>query len=248
LVILLGKDSEETFDAVPERKQREGNDLDTAIRKYRMAAYLWQAFTGEQMFRNNLGRRCFRFEEEWQPGTVSQRDATSGQMRNEAKVHVVRTEKTVAELRDLQIAQQYGPATRKDELFRIAQDAVKDHFHLRPGQKQYVSVLLLDSHWDTESQIITGHAALGSSQGDLKMAIFGSHCLQSYPSSLEEVVDSFTDCTRTNTDHVANDCGEGGSNWESANIGIGAHLHEVGSRLWLPSSGIRDHAPRLRPS
>ncbi|KAL3493794.1 putative peptidase family-domain-containing protein [Aspergillus germanicus] len=240
LVILLGKDSDGTFDAVPERKQREGNDLDTAIRKYRMAAYLWQAFTGEQMFRNNLGRRCFRFEEEWQPGTVSQRDATSGQMRNEAKIHVVRTEKTVAELRDLQIAQQYGPATRKDELFRIAQDAVKDHFHLKPGQKQYVSVLLLDSHWDTESQTITGHAALGSSQGDLKMAIFGSHCLQSYPSSLEEVVDSFTDCTRTNTEHVANDCGEGGSNWESANIGIGAHLHEVGHVFGCPhqESGI----------
>ncbi|KAL2809811.1 putative peptidase family-domain-containing protein [Aspergillus granulosus] len=240
LVILLGKDSDGTFDAVPERKQREGNDLETAIRKYRMAAYLWQAFTGEQMFRNNLGRRCFRLEEEWQPGTVSQRDAASGQMRSEAKVHIVRTEKTVAELRDLEIAQQYGPATRKDELFRIAQHAVKDHFRLQPGQKHYVSVFLLDSHWDTESQTITGHAALGSSQGDLKMAIFGSHCLQSYPSSLEEVVDCFTDCTRTNTDHVANDCGEAGSNWESANIGIGAHLHEVGHVFGCPhqESGI----------
>ncbi|KAL3475044.1 putative peptidase family-domain-containing protein [Aspergillus californicus] len=240
LVILLGKDSDGTFDAVPERKQREGNDLDTAIRKYRMAAYLWQAFTGEQMFRNNLGRRCFRFEEEWQPGTSSQRDVGSGLMRNEAKIHVVRTEKTVAELRDLQNAQQYGPATRKDELFRIAQEAVKNHLGLRSGQKQHVSVLLLDSHWDTESQTITGHAALGSSNGDLKMAIFGSHNLQSYPSSLEEVVDAFSDCTRTNTNYVANDCGEAGSSWESANIGIGAHLHEVGHLFGCPhqESGI----------
>ena len=46
LVILLGKDSTGTFDAVPERIKREGNGLDVAIRKYRMAAYLWQAFTG----------------------------------------------------------------------------------------------------------------------------------------------------------------------------------------------------------
>ncbi|PYH93288.1 hypothetical protein BO71DRAFT_4641 [Aspergillus ellipticus CBS 707.79] len=240
LVILQGKDSDGTFDAVPERQQREGNGLETAIQKYRMAAYLWQAFTGEQMFRNNFGRRCFRFEEEWQTGTLSRRDAANGVMRNEAKVHVIRTDKTVAELRDLNLAQQNDSATHKDELFRIARDAVKDYFHLQPGQKQYVSVLLLDSHWDTSSETITGHAALGSSSGDLKMAIFGSHSLQSYPSSLEDVVDAFSDCTRTNTEFVANDSGEGGSSWEAANIGIGAHLHEVGHLFGCPhqESGI----------
>jgi hypothetical protein len=45
LVILLGKDSPGTYDAVPTRIEREGNGLETAIKKYRMAAYLWQAFT-----------------------------------------------------------------------------------------------------------------------------------------------------------------------------------------------------------
>lgn len=240
LVILLGKDSDGTFDAVPERIQREGNGLETAIRKYRMAAYLWQAFTGEQMFRNNFGRRCFRFDEEWQPGTISCRDAESGQMRNEARIHIVRTQKTVAELRDLNIAQQYGPATRKDELFSIARDAVRDYFRIQPSQKRYVSVLLLDAHWDKKAQTITGHAALGSGSGELKMAIFGSHSLQSYPSCMEEVVSAFTDCTRTDTNYIANDCGEAGSNWEAANIGIGAHLHEVGHLLGCPhqESGV----------
>ncbi|KAJ5293916.1 hypothetical protein PENANT_c009G08065 [Penicillium antarcticum] len=240
LVVLLGKDSEGTYDAVPERVEREGNGLDMAIRKYRMAAYLWQAFTGEQMFRNNFGRRCFRFEEEWQSGTLSRRDLTQAQMRNEAKVHIVRTDKTVAELRDLNIAQQNDKAEKKDELFNIAKDAVRKHFQPQPGQKQYVSVLLLDSHWDTTSQMITGHAALGSGDDDIKMAIFGSHCLQSYPSCLEDVVDAFTDCTRTDTAHVANDCGEAGSNWESANLGIGAHLHEVGHLFGCPhqESGV----------
>lgn len=240
LVILLGKDSAGTYDAVPRRKHQEGNGLETAIRKYKMAAYLWQAFTGEQMFRNNFGRRCFRFEEEWQTGTLSRRDTANGQMRNEARIHIVRTEKTVAELRDLDIAQQYEPATRKDELFHIAKDAVRNYFNPGPGQKQYVAVLLLDSHWDTESQAITGHAALGSAGDDIKMAIFGSHSLQSYPSCLEEVVDAFTDCTRTDMAYVANDCGEAGSNWESANIGIGAHLHEVGHLFGCPhqESGV----------
>lgn len=41
----MGRDSPGTFDAVPQRIEREGNGLETAIKKYRMAAYLWQAFT-----------------------------------------------------------------------------------------------------------------------------------------------------------------------------------------------------------
>ena len=240
LVILLGKDSPGTFDAVPERAQREGNGLDTAIRKFRMAAYLWQAFTGEQMYRNGFARRCFRFEEEWQTGTLSHRDKDVGQMRNEAKIHIVRTQKTVKELRDLDIAQQYEKANRKGDLFGIATEAIRDHFKPMPGQKQYVSVLLLDAHWDTTVKTIRGHAALGGGGGEVQLAIFGSQALQSYPSSIEEVAPAFSDCTRTNTGYVANDCNESGSNWEAANIGIGAHLHEVGHLFGCPhqESGI----------
>jgi Putative peptidase family len=240
LVILLAKDSPGTFDCVPESIQSEGNNLDMAIKKYRMAAYLWQAYTGEQMFRNSFSRRCFRLEEEWQTGTLSQRDFTSGQIRNEAKVHIVRTEKTVAELRDLELAQQYGPATRKNELFDIAKDAVNAYFRPYPEQKRYVSVLLLDSHWDVESQVITAHAALGSDGGNIKMAMFGSHNLHSYPSCLEEVASAFSDCTQTDTRYIANDCGDAGSSWEAANIGIGAHLHEVGHLFGCPhqESGV----------
>ena len=240
LVILLGKDSPGTFDAVPERTQREGNGLETAIRKFRMAAYLWQAFTGEQMYRNGFGRRCFRFEEEWTTGSLTYRDRETGQMRNEAKIHVVRTEKTVRELRDIDLAQQYDKAERKGELFTIAMEAVKGYFKPMPGQKQYVSVLLLDSHWDTQRKTVTGHAALGGGGGEIQLAIFGSHALQSYPACIEEVVPALSDCTRTDTNFVANDANESGSNWESANIGIGAHLHEVGHLLGCPhqESGI----------
>ena len=234
LVILLGKDSPGTYDAVPERIQREGNGLETAIRKFRMAAYLWQAFTGEQMNRNGFGRRCFRFEEEWQTGSLTVRDRDTGQMRNEAKIHVVRSEKTVQELRELDRAQQYDKATRKNDLYNIALDAVKDHFKPVKGQKQYISVLLLDAHWDIRAKTVVGHAALGGDHEDVALAIFGSHALQSYPSCIEEVVPAFSDCTRTDTTYVANDCNESGSNWEAANIGIGAHLHETGHLLGCP--------------
>ena len=240
LVILLGKDSPGTFDAPPERTKREGNNLDVAIRKYRMAAHLWQAFTAEQMYRHGFGRRCFRFEEEWQLGTLSCRDFESGRMKNETRIHVVRCEKTVAELRDMEIAQQNKDAKRSGELFTIAKDAVKNHFNSPPGQIQYVSVLLLDSHWDTEKQTIVGHAALGGGADNTQLAIFGSQALHTYPSCVEDVAPTFSDCTRTDTKHVANDCNESGSTWEAANIGIGAHLHEVGHLLGCPhqESGI----------
>lgn len=240
LAILLGKDSPGTFDCPPPRADKDGNGLDTAIRKYRMAAYLWQAYTADQMLRNKLGRRVFRFEEEWTQGTANYRDRDWGTMRSEARIHVIRSDKTVAELRDLNKAQQYEKATDKNALFGIAADAVRDYFRPNPGQELYVSVLLLDAHWDKEMKTIRGHAALGGSVGDIKLAIFGSHCLYSYPGSIEEIVPAFTDCTQTDTNHVANDCGDAGSSWEAANIGIGAHLHEVGHLFGCPhqSAGV----------
>ena len=208
LVIMLAKDSPGTFDAVPARIEREGNGLETAIRKFRMAAYLWQAFTSEQMFRNKLGRRVFRMEEEWVTGTSNLRDRELGTMRSEARVHVIRCSKTVKELRDPDLAQQNPNAKKNGDLFSIASEAVKDYFKPLPGQKQYVSVLLLDAHWDKSAGLITGHAALGGGGGEIQLAVFGSQALQSYPSSLEEVVPAFSDCTPTDTNHVANDCNE----------------------------------------
>jgi hypothetical protein len=234
LVILAGSDSPCTYDAVPQRIQSEGNDLSIAIRKFRMAAHLWQAFTAEQMYRNKFGRRCFRFDEEWQTGSLSIRDWEAGHMKNETKIHVIRTTKTTAELRDLQYAQQYGPANKKGELFAITSEAVKKYFNIRRGQRLYVTALLIDSHWDKEAGTIRGHAALGGGDDELKLAIFGSQALQSYPSCIEEVAPAFMDSTRTDTNHVANDCNESGSSWEAANIGIGAHMHEVGHLFGSP--------------
>jgi hypothetical protein len=240
LAIIIGRDSPGTFDTTPDRKQREGNSLELAVKKFKMSAYLWQAFTGEQMQRNGFGRRCFRFDEEWQPGTLSYQDWNSGELRNEAKVHIIRSSKTVAEIRDLDLAQQYDKAGKKGDLFGIALEAVKQYFKTPPGQKRYVSCLFLDSHWDPKVKTVRGHAALGGGDGELQLAIFGSHALHTYPSSIEEVWQAFSDCTRTDTTCVANDCNESGSNWEAANIGIGAHLHETGHLFGCPhqESGV----------
>ncbi|MCJ1312155.1 hypothetical protein MMC25_005829 [Agyrium rufum] len=234
LAILLASDSPATFDAVPERVQREGNDLDTAIRKFRMMAHMWQALTAEQMFRNGFGRRAFRFEEEWQTGSLSLRDREQGQMRNETKIHVVPMKRTLTEIRDLDRAQQYGPGKSKNDLHGFAVEALKEYFRPTLGQTQYVAALLLDTHWNTNSKVITGHAALGGADGPIHVGIFGSHALQSYPSAIEEIVPALTDCTRTDTAYVANDGDKCGSNWEAASTAMGAHLHEVGHVFGCP--------------
>lgn len=240
LVILQGRDSPGTFDAVPARIEKEGNGIEVAVRKFRMAAYLWQAYTAEQMHRNKLNRRTFRFEEEWVTGTSNHRDIELGTMRSEAKVHVLRCSKTVAELRDIELAQQNPDCKLGGELFSIAAETIQEHFKPLPGQNIYAACLLLDSHWDKEASLITGHSALGGQVGGVHLGVFGSHCLQSYPSTFEEIVPAFSDCTPTDTNYVANDCNEAGSSWEAANIGIGAHLHEVGHLFGLPheESGI----------
>lgn len=100
--------------------------------------------------------------------------------------------------------------------------------------------MFIDSQWDAKEQTIRGHAALGGGVGDIQLGIFGSHALHSYPSSIEEVFQAFQDCTRTDTAFIANDCNESGSNWEAANIGIGAHLHETGHLFGCPhqESGV----------
>jgi hypothetical protein len=238
LAIIVGKDSPCTYDATPEEIQREGNSLDIAIRKFRMSAYLWQAFTAEQMVQRGFGRRCFRFDDQWQPGTLSIRDVRSGEMRTEAKVHVVRSNKTVQELRDLNVAQQYGPATQKNDLMYWAADDLKRYFNT-PNQKRYVAALLLDAHWDNQSKVIRGHTGLSNVGADssLALGVFGSHCLHSYPGSIEEITRAFMDDTRTDMNYVANDCNLGGSSWEAASLGIGSHLHEVGHLFGLPHEG-----------
>lgn len=170
------------------------------------------------MYRNNFGRRCFRFEEEWQTGTLSSRDTESGHMRNEAKVHIIRLKDPV------EVVRQY----RDEYLNRVLSTAVVEHFRPQPGQTQYVSAIFLDSQWNEQRNEIMGNIAAGTSEGDVKMALIGSPGLHSYPSCMEEVVPAFTDSYRLEKAHVASHCG---SSWETASSYIGAHLRETGRLL-----------------
>ncbi|OAA73656.1 Mannose-binding lectin [Cordyceps fumosorosea ARSEF 2679] len=234
LAIMLAKDSPATFPTTPTRAEREGNGLETAIRKYRMAAYLWQAFTAEQMWRNKMGRRTFRFEEEWTTGSANYRDRETGNMRSEARVHVIRCNKTVAELQQLADSRDTTAASREAMKEEVA-DSIRAYFHPLPGQRNHLAAMLLDIDWDiSPDDVVAAETTTSSNPDEADIALLGSQFLQHYPSSLEEIVPSFTDCTPTDTQLVGNWAGEAGSSWEAANVGIGAHLQEVGRMFGCP--------------
>lgn len=238
LVLLLGKDSKGTFDSPKYKRDREGNDLELAKKKLRMAGYMMSAFTDEQMYRNGFGHRTFRLYEEWGPDTLSNRDRSA---RTTAVVHVLRTDKTVAEIRDPNRAQQKSDATDKGALFGIALDTIRNAGGVfNNGHEVMVAALFLDAHWDANQKLIQGHAALGGGAGHIKLAIFGSQAIHSWPSCLEEVVPSLMDDTRTDTSEVANDSNQSGTSWECLNIGMGAFMHEIGHLLGCPhqESGV----------
>lgn len=215
IAFIVGKDSDLSFDAPHGAK----NDIDEGIRKLRCAAYLWQAFTAECMYRNGYGRRSFRIEESVQPDTMSCLSPW-GTERLTATINILRSDKTAEEIRSVP----------PDQLFHIAGDAV-DKLHL-PEPWHYMC-MFLDTRYDPSTQKIRGHVALGGGTDMHKLGVFGSHSLHSFPSALEYVVPVFSDARRIPS-YLANDANESSTIWECANIGIGAMLHELGHTLGCP--------------
>lgn len=234
LALIVGSDSPETFDSPTYKREREGNGLELAIKKLRMAGYMMAAFTDEQMNRNGFGHRTFRLHEEYDQDTLSNRDGRG--LRSTAYIHVIRSSYTVAQIRDPNRAQQNPNGNDTGALYGIALDAINKHgFPFEDkGEEVMVAALFLDTHWDKKLNLVLGHAALGGGAGHIKLAIFGSHSLHAWPSCLEEIVPCFMDETRTDTNEVANDADQSGTSYEALNIGMGAFMHEIGHLLGCP--------------
>lgn len=217
LAILIGQDSPLRYDEVPGVPA----NLDTAIKKLRMAAYLWQAYTANEMHAQGHGHRTFRLDEAWLHDTLSRVDSPR---RNTAKITVLRSKYSTAHLRDPCRAQQYKGRTEEQGLYHIAAEAIREHPELKPapGEKSHVAVLYLDSMWDKKHKTVTAHAALGGSDagGGLALAIFGSHSLFAWPDCIEDVVKAFSDTRPVDTKHCCID-GEGNNYMMAANVGIG---------------------------
>ncbi|KAI9697146.1 MAG: hypothetical protein M1820_007881 [Bogoriella megaspora] len=262
LAVLVAKDSPLLIDCPAGRYGGISSthaSLDAAITKFRLTAYMWQAFTAEDMRRKGLGRRSFRFNEEWACDTVSsafQYASTenmlwNGAMQSTAKVHIIPCDKTVAELRDAQLAQQNRNARRANDLHMILSNALKAYGGpFTSSAHPVVAGLILDSHFSPQQNLILGHAALGAHDpSGLSLGVFGSHLCYSWPRFIEEVASSLLD-TRVPGDTVGNDNNECDTMWEACSIGQGAFLHEVGHAFGAPHTsgimarGYAQHWPR----
>lgn len=241
---MVAKDSPLAIDCPPRKYgglSSAHSSLEAAIAKFRTTAYMWQALTAEELRKDGLGRRSFRLEEEWAADSLSQSfTAQHAKMQSTAKIHLIRADKTVAELRDAQIAQQNPSGRRRDDLHKIFSEALLAHGGPFASEaRPVVAGLILDSHYDAESKLILAHAALGAhNPSGLSLGIFGSHLTYSWPRFMEEVPDCLLDEAAPG-DRVGNDNGECDSIWEACAVGQGAFLHEVGHALSAPhTSGI----------
>ncbi|KAH7126158.1 zinc metallo proteinase [Dactylonectria macrodidyma] len=243
LAILVAKDSPLLIDCPPRKfgaLSGAHSSLNAAIAKFRLTAYMWQALTAEELRANGLGRRSFRLEEEWAADTLSQSMQRGTAMNSTAKVHLIRTDKTVAELRSAQFAQQNPKAAKPNELHDIFSQSLKAHGGPFTSEaKPVVAGLILDSTYDVKNDLILAHAALGAhNPNGLSLGIMGSHLTYAWPRFMEEVPDCLLDQAPPG-DQVGNDNGECVSMWEACAVGQGAFLHEVGHAFSAPhTTGI----------
>ncbi|EPS33748.1 hypothetical protein PDE_08710 [Penicillium oxalicum 114-2] len=237
LAILVAKDSPLLIDCPPAKYgniSSAHSGIDAAIAKFRMSAYMWQAFTAEDFRQKQLGRRSFRLEEEWSWNGASQNAHQSipgspSQMGPVAKVHIIRSDKTVAQLRDANVAQQNPGGRDRDALHKYFEQALRDSgAPFDSASQPVVAGLILDSHYSTEQSLITAHAALGCHKPKgISLGVFGSHLTYSWPRFLEEVPSCLIDLTPPG-ETVGDDNGECDTMRGACFVGQGAFLHEVG--------------------
>lgn len=236
--VIMGRDSMGSYD-MPKYKLRQGQvaDLESAVQRLKVAARMMQAFTQDEFHIVGMSNRSFQVVEE----TVHHQgifgyNVDSKEPHTEAKIHVIRSPKSVKELRDPNYAQQNPKATDNGWLFGHALDLIGRQDFYQPykqmGTAIQCAVMYLDAHWD--SKMILTHAALGGGTGEIKLAIFGSHGLHSYPLTFLQISPSFLDDTRLSINEVANDANQCSTSWECLNICMGAFMHEIGHLFGSP--------------
>lgn len=233
MCIILGKDSDGTYD-MPGYKLKRGEvaNLDTAIKKLKVAGRLIQAFTHEEMRRGGFGNRTFQFSEE----STSLGIFESSENYNEVKVYVLRSPKLVAEIRDPNLVQRNPHATDPYGLFLHASELIRNspelNIHKPKNSTLQCSVLYLDSKYDPKTNLILGSNAMGGPDELVSFSIRGSQGLHSWPNTFKQVTPSFLDQTVLSNE-VANH--RSGSSWECLNVTLGEFMSAFGQLLGCPS-------------
>jgi hypothetical protein len=217
LVLLIPKDSSYATDDLSEGTTM----LSVAMAKFRMAAYLWQAFIAEAMKQTNGSCRTFQLENEWKESTLFSHDFLTNEMRSEAPVYAV----TLAKTRRQILA---GSPT---DILACIETALSSRFTIPKGQKSYFACMLLDAV--DEPGKAFSHGGPGSVLKSANLAVYHDAGLAAYPSAIDRVPAAFSD------ESLSAPCGGGPdpttTRWRAASHGLGAHLRELARALGLPA-------------
>lgn len=243
LAILVADDSDLTIDYQPSRSHPHFNfkgSVDTAINRFRMTVYMWQAMIAEDMRMKGLGRRSFRLDEDWGIDTTSATFLNAvhhadiwdaGAARLTAKVHVIRSEHTMKEIRNPKIAHDNPLGKNKKRLHDWFAEAlqVSGIGVFTNSARPIVAGMIIDSHWEQEDLFVHGHTAMGSHNAlGLSLCVMGSHLVHSWPEHVEYINTHLTDASRPDFGVVSNANAPTGTMWEVCSIGQTDFLHQLG--------------------
>lgn len=235
LAVMVAKDSPLLIGCPPSTQvphTSAHSSLHAALAKLRMTAYMWQALIADDLYHLGLGRRAFRLEEDWSVDTVSRHylplHGGDSAMHSTAKIHLVRVDKTVAELHSMSMAPLGAPAEQRHALREVFTDALKKQdIKFADCANPLVAGLILDSHYSPEQKTIFGYTAQGHHSPDgLSIGVMSAHLAHAWPRFIEEV----TNCL-LNTDSlgvsVNNGDGACKSMWEACAFGQNRFLHQL---------------------
>ncbi|VBB81614.1 Putative protein of unknown function [Podospora comata] len=250
LAILVAKDSPLLIDCPPAKFgdiSSTHSSLDAAISKLRVAAYMWQALAADNIYWEGLPRQSFRIEEEYSPDTLSrhaQQQSFGKQqvMGSVPRIHVIRTEKTISQLRDVEVEMEAakskaGQEQRHKDLYRIMSKAVKNSGGpLHPNNKPVIAALLLDAHFDEKLGRTLPDAlfSIHKSEG-LSLAMSGSQSTYSWPRFMDEIPDCLLDPTPVGDAVSRERCERPICMWEACSVSQGRFYKEI-VRAFNPSA------------
>ncbi|CAI6095214.1 unnamed protein product [Clonostachys chloroleuca] len=227
LAILVAHDSAEKIDFPPCKAGSiaDHGTLGAAIKKLRMAAAMCQALLAEEMHAAGLGRRSFRLELEDGIDTLRSESMydtrRSALYRSTIKVHVLRTDKTVAEIRRAE------GTPGHNELLEIFTKALETEEGLF-GPKGVVAGLVLDSSYDASKDILSGHASFAKHDpSSMSVGVIGSQLVYTWPRFSEEVANCLSDIT-------GNEFNVRTTNWASCAMSQGSFFEKIGHAFGIP--------------
>lgn len=243
LAVMFGSDSDLVIDYEPSKAHPTFDDkssIDSALNRFRMTAYMWQAMIAEDMRMNGLGRRSFRLDEDWGIDTTNARFLhavrqaniwDAGAARLTAKIHLIKSDHTVAEIQNAKIAQDNPLGRNKKTLHTWFAEALQASGMgiFTASARPIVAGLIIDSHWVQEDLFVHGHAAMGSHNPvGVSLAVMGSHMAYSWPQHVEDIQRYLMDASRPEHGVVSTANAETGTMWEVCSIGQTEFLHQLG--------------------